>query len=107
MTASSMVSKTPSPAENALTLTSAAPSTTSSRRSWPQVIAKDGEIQRINIETSLKNKRIERLETYIDEMKKKFHTEQKLKAKFEAQLDRFMGVVPVSNNQPQVAVNQK
>jgi predicted RNase H-like nuclease (RuvC/YqgF family) len=55
----------------------------------------------------LKNKRIERLDTYISELKKKVRAEQKTKAKYKAQIDRFMGVAPISNNQPQVAINHK
>jgi hypothetical protein len=103
----SMGDMTPPPSANVLTLQSAAPSSTSTRRSWSHVIVKDGEIQRLNIQLCLKNKRGERLQTYIGDLKKKVRAKQKSKAKFKAQIDRFMGVVPIANNQPQVAVNHK
>jgi hypothetical protein len=45
-----MGNKTSSPAANASSLKVAAPSTTPSRRSWPQVIVKDGEIWCLNIQ---------------------------------------------------------
>jgi hypothetical protein len=43
----------------------------------------------------------------IGDLKKKVHAEKKSEAKFNAQIYRFMGVVPVANNQPHVAVNHK
>jgi hypothetical protein len=75
----SMADMTPPPSANALTLRSAAPPSTATRRSWSQVIAKYAEIQRLKIQLCLKNKRIERLDTYISELKKKFRAEQKPK----------------------------
>jgi hypothetical protein len=59
------------------------------------------------IQLSFKDNHIEQLETYIGEIKKKTHNEQKHKAKFNSHLDRFMGVEPSVNNQPKVAVNHK
>jgi hypothetical protein len=103
----SMAEMTPSPSANALTLQSDAPPSTATRRSWSQVIAKDADIQRLNMQLCLKNKCIERLDTYISELKKKVRAEQKTKASYKAQLDRFMGVAPIANNQPQVAINHK
>jgi hypothetical protein len=70
---------TPPPSENALTLQSAAPSSPATRRSWSQVIATDAEIQRLNMQLCLKNKRIEKLDTYIGELKKKVCAEHKKK----------------------------
>jgi hypothetical protein len=64
-------------------------------------------IQRVNMHLCLKNKRIERFDTYISELKKKVRAEQKTKAKYKAQIYWFMGVAPISNNQPQVAINHK
>jgi hypothetical protein len=55
----------------------------------------------------LKNKCIERLDTYISELKKKVRAEQKTKAKYKAQINRFMGVAPIANNQLQAAINHK
>jgi hypothetical protein len=55
----------------------------------------------------LKNKRIERIGTYIGELKKKVRAETKTKAKYKAHIDRFMGVAPIDNNQPQSAINHK
>jgi hypothetical protein len=98
---------TPPPSENALTLQPATPSSTATRRSWSQVIAKDAEIQCLNMQLCLKNKRIERLDTYIGELKKKIRAEQKTKAKYKAQIDWFMGVALKANNQPQAAINHK
>jgi hypothetical protein len=103
----SMGDMIPPPSANALSLQSAAPSSTATRRSWSQVIVKDAEIQRLNIQLCLKNKRVERLETYIGELKKKVCAEQKAKAKFKEHIFRFMGVATIANNQPQAAVNRK
>jgi hypothetical protein len=99
--------KTPSPTANASSLQVAAPSTTLSHCSWSTFIAKDSEIQGLNIQLYVKGNRIERLETYIGELKKKVHNEQNHKAKFKAHLDRFMGVDPSVDNQPKVPVNHK
>jgi hypothetical protein len=106
-TTMSMGDMTPPPVANALTLQSAAPLSASTRRSWSHVIVKEGDIQRLHIHLCLKDKRVERLETYIGERKKKVRAEQKSKAKFKAHIDGFRGVVPISNNQPQVVVNHK
>jgi hypothetical protein len=107
ITAMSIADMTPPPSTNALTVESAAPPSTASRRSWSQVISKDAEIQHLNMQLGLKNKRIERIDTYIGELKKKVRAEQKTKAKYKAQTDRFMGVAPIANNQPQAAINHK
>jgi hypothetical protein len=74
-TAMSMADMTPPASANALQ--SAAPPSTATHRSWSQVIAKDAEIQRLNMQLCLKYKRIERLDTYISELKKKVRAEQK------------------------------
>jgi predicted RNase H-like nuclease (RuvC/YqgF family) len=76
----SMADMTPPPAANS----------TATRRSWSQVISKDAEIQRLNMQLCLKNKHIERLETYISELKKKVRAKKKTKAKYKAQIDRFI-----------------
>jgi hypothetical protein len=102
-----MADMTTPPSANALTLQSSAPPSTITRRSWSQVIAKYAEIQRLNMQLCLKNKRIERLATYISELKKKVRAEQETKANYKAQIDRFVGVAPIANNQPQVAINHK
>jgi hypothetical protein len=106
-TAMSMGDMTPPPSSNALTLQSAAPPSTETRRSWSQVIAKYAEIQSLNMQLCLKNNRIERLDTYISELKKTVRAEQKTKAKYKAQIDRFMGGATIANNQPQAAINNK
>jgi hypothetical protein len=68
---------------------------------------KDGEIQRLNIQLTLKDNRIEWIETCISELKKKVHIDQNHKANNKAHLDWFMGVEPSLNNQPKVDVNHK
>jgi hypothetical protein len=102
MTTMSMVNDTTSLAANEFSLQSSAPSTTSSRHSWPRVVAKDGDIQHLHIQFALKNKRIERLETYIGQLKKKVNAKQ-----IQGTADRFVSVEPVANKQAQVAVNHK
>jgi hypothetical protein len=79
-----MADMTPPPSANALTLQSAAPPSTATRRSWSQVILKDADIQRLNMQLCLQNKR---------ELKNKLRAEQRTKAKYRAQIDQFMGVV--------------
>jgi hypothetical protein len=79
-----MADMKPPPSANALTLQSDAPHSTATRCSWSQVIAKYAEIQRLNMQLCLKNKRIERLGTYISALKKKVRAEQKTKSKYKA-----------------------
>jgi hypothetical protein len=107
ITAMSTGNMTPPPSANALTLQSAAPSSTATRCSWSQVIAKDAEIQRLNMQLCLKNKHSERLDTYIGELNKKVRANLKTKANYKAQIDRLMGVAPIANNQQQAAINHK
>jgi hypothetical protein len=96
---------TPPPSANALTLQSAVPSSTATRRSWSQFIVKDDDIQRLNMQICLKNKHIEQLGTYIGELKNKVRAKQNTKAKYKAQIERFMGFAPKVNDQPQVDIN--
>jgi hypothetical protein len=55
----------------------------------------------------LENKRIELLDTYTGELKKRVRADQNKKAKYNAQIERFMGVAPIANDQPQLAINHK
>jgi predicted RNase H-like nuclease (RuvC/YqgF family) len=83
------------------------PSSTQSCRYWSNVISNDNQLKNNQISLTLKGKIIERLESYVCELKRKLHNEQKTKAKINAQLDNFKGVSIMDPDGPKVPVDHK